>query len=344
MNIENKRIILSKTNQMGDLLLALPIASALKKLAPTCHIICLAREYTRPIAEHYQHIDEFADWNSISAQSEQGAVNALAALRADIIVHIYAVKAICTLAKKAKIPLRIGSGRCLYSWWTCNKLVNISRSKSGLHETQLDMMFMKAFGVKKHYSQADIIQLRCFKPFAKQAACLSLLDNKKFNLIMHPKTRGQHIEWTPQRFAELIALLPHDKFNLFVTGNAQEGQQIRAEIVTPYPHVHDLTGKLSLEELMQFIANADGMICASTGAVHIAASYGIYTLGLYAPIRPFHAGRWGPVGDKAETITINKQCDDCRYHGMCKCITEILPQQVCDVVIRWYNEKFVKAQ
>jgi heptosyltransferase-3 len=334
MNLKNKRIIISKINQMGDVTFTLPLASALKKIEPSCTILFLAREYTRSLVEHYQDIDLFVDWESLN-QSPQAAMAGLKTLEADIIIHVYSTKELYVAAKAAKIPLRIGTLSRIHSWLTCNRLVSVRRSKSPLHETQLDMLFLKPLGGQSYYSLEEIIALRHYKPFNQEAACLKLLDSSKFNLILHPKTSGEHIEWAPAKFAELIGLLSPDKFNIFVTGSVREGDQIREIMIKPFPQVIDLCGKISLNELMQLIARADGLLCASTGPVHLAANFGIYTLGLYAPIKPFHAGRWGPVGIKAQTLSIEKNCEACRHAAKCRCINEVSVKAVSDIIHSW---------
>jgi ADP-heptose:LPS heptosyltransferase len=72
------------------------------------------------------------------------------------------------------------------------------------------------------------------------------------------------------------------------------------------PHVHNLTGKMSLDELIAFIGAADVLVAASTGPLHIAAACGIQAIGLYADRRPIHPGRWAPLGPKAVAITYDK--------------------------------------
>jgi len=49
---------------------------------------------------------------------------------------------------------------------------------------------------------------------------------------------------------------------------------------------------------------------------------------LYAPMRPIHAGRWAPVGTKADCLVIDKDCDDCRKSLECRCIKSITPVDV----------------
>jgi len=338
-SLQKKRIIINKINQIGDVTFALPLASILKKLNPTCTIIFLAKGYVRPLVEAYADVDEFADWDLISKDGLASAVAGFKALNADIIIHVVMPSRFYELsyiaAKEAKIPVRLGVLGKLKNWRYCNRFVHIARSKSGLHETQLDLLFAKPFGGKSFYSLNDVIALRHYRTLPKTASCLSLLDSQKFNLILHPKTRGEHIEWPAKQFAQLIRLLSAEKFNIFVTGSMEEGDKVRADMITPFPHVHDLCGKVSLADLIQLIAHADGMICASTGPVHLAANFGIHTLGLYAPIKPFDSGRWGPVGKNAEVLCIDKSCEDCRHIKQCHCIAEISPLEVLAVVQRW---------
>ena len=182
------------------------------------------------------------------------------------------------------------------------------------------------------------MHLTKYKTIKKTAECLKLLDPRKFNLILHPKTRGEFIEWPAEQFATLIKVLSPEKFNIFVTGNAKEGDQVREAMIAPFAHLHDLCGKISLNDLIELIAHADGLICASTGPVHLAANLGINTLGLYAPIKPFDSGRWGPVGPKAEVLCVDKSCEDCRFEKKCHCVSEITPLQVQAVVLRWEEE------
>ena len=338
INIHQKRIIISKTNQIGDVTFALPVASALKKLDPTCTILFLARAYTKSLVDLYQDVDEFIDWESLNKNPTDTAKK-LAQYKADIIIHVHPQKEIARIAKQAGIPIRLGSGRRLFHWNTCNRFINIQRSGSDLHETELDMMFLKKMGDHQKWRAKDIVALRSFKSFEDaHHPFLNYLDSQCFNLILHPKTRGQHIEWSLDHFSKLIELLPAS-FKIFITGSEEEGKQVRDKLVTPHAsRIVDLTGKLTLEQLMAFIAKADGLIAASTGPVHLAANFGINTLGLYAPIRPFHAGRWGPVGEKAEVLCINKNCEACR-HCQCQCINEITPEMVQAVLLRWLSER-----
>lgn len=334
INIAQKRIIIAKTNQLGDVTFALPIASALKQIDPSCHIILLGRKYSKALIDHYADVDSFADADELSKASEEvTAIDYLKSQRADIIIHVHPQKWLARLAKQAGIPIRLGNARRLYNLKYCNRFVWLSRKQSPLHESQLDMIYLRPFIRHGVYSYADIIKLRRYTTFQPSAICQQL-SSSRFNLVLHPLTRGRHIEWSFEHFAELIKQLPAEQFKIFLTGSEAEGKIFRDALVEPFPHVIDLSGKTSLDDLMSFIQHADGLIAASTGPVHLAANFGIKTLGLYAPIKPFDAGRWGPMGEHVTVLSKNKSCDACR-HCRCSCINDITPESVCKVVLNW---------
>ena len=343
-NLKNKRIVLSKTNQIGDVIFALPLAYLLKQAEPSCTIIFLGRAYTQGLINSCLDIDEFADWESTQKLSDQDQIQAFKNLKADIFINIHPKKAIAKLAKQAKIPMRIGTSHRIYHWLTCNKLVSVSRKKSNLHETQLDLFLLKPLGLKTFYSLEEIIPMRRFKQGVVNQGALNLdamncAPTQKFNLVIHPLTRGRHIEWPLENYAELLKYLDPEKFNIFITGSELEGVEIRPYLIQPFStksHIHDLTGQLSLEELLNFLScQTDGLICSSTGPIHLAAAFGKHVLGLYAPIKPFDAGRWGPVGSKAEVLSLNKDCSDCRDGSRCRCVGLIQVSQVIKIIRRW---------
>ena len=49
-----------------------------------------------------------------------------------------------------------------------------------------------------------------------------------------------------------IHLLPADKFNVILTGTKEEGAAVRGKLFSDNPDVTDLSGKLDLNELINF--------------------------------------------------------------------------------------------
>ena len=329
------RIIISRTDSIGDVILTFPLAGILKSLYPDCRIIFLGKSYTRAVIETCQHLDEFADWSKISAQNDTRSLELVKELNADIIIHVFPVSRIASLARKARIPFRIGATGRLYHWYSCNKLVRLSRRRSSLHEAQLNLKLIKILGAKKHYSLEEIQGFTGMINIpVLPERFMDNLDKNKFNLILHPKSKGSAREWGLDNFSQLIDQLPPDKFNLIITGTKEEGILMSEFLSQKTKRIHNLTGKLSLQELIGLIAAADGLLAASTGPLHIAASLRKLAIGIYPPIKPMDPGRWRPVGEKAKYLVLEKECNKCRKSNECQCIKDISPEQVRNILMK----------
>jgi len=294
-------ILVTRTDAIGDVVLALPLCGYLKQLFPDTRIAVLARTYTRPVIDASDSVDEFLDYEAVFALPENEQVLFLKQFRFDVIIHLVTYPHISSLAKKAGIPMRIGTVSRPYHWITCNRLVWLRRKVSDGHEAALHFHLLRPLGIKKAPEKLwPYYQIRNFEPLPEHYT--SLLNTEKFTIILHPKSNKNALEWDLQRFSELIDLLDPDKFRVFITGSEKEHEELKPWLETLPEHVIDLTGKLPLGQLITFIHNTDGLLAGSTGPVHLAAATGINTLGLYPKIRPKHGGRWGPIGPKATFI------------------------------------------
>ena len=334
----NPKIIISRTDNIGDVVLTLPLAKALKEKYPQAEILFLGKKYIKPLIDCCENIDQFIDWDTLSAMParlshsggpEDESVHFLKELKAEIIIHVFPRPQIAKLAYKAGIKYRIGTSHRFYNWLYCNKRVDFTRKNSPLHEAQLNFELAKPLGITviptleelgKSYGLTKLPMLN--DEWKKELA------TGKFNLILHPLSRGSARNWDWKNYNRLIEILPADKVQLFVTGTDAESALITENILIYHPEVTDMTGRLDFEQLIAFIANADALVAASTGPLHIAAALGKRAIGLYPSIRPMHPGRWAPLGPKATYLTLKKDCVDCKAGGHCACINSITAEQV----------------
>lgn len=337
-----KRIIISRTDAIGDVVLTLPIAGILKKYIPGCRIIFFGRTYTKPVIDLCEYIDEFINFDEFEKLDNKGRKMFLQNANADAIVHVFPRNSIAAAAKGAGIKIRIGTSNRIFHWWTCNKLIALSRKNSELHEAQLNINLLKGIGIEDGFSKEDLINLFGLKNVNPPPDSLKkYLSSEKFNLIIHPKSRGSSREWSLDNYRELINLLPKEKFNLVITGSQKEEDLLRKWIKILPNHVQDCVNKMELDEFISFINNADGILAASTGPLHLAAALGKYALGIYPPIRPLYPKRWAPLGKNADYIVINKTCNNCRNNpSICHCINEISAAQVAEKIIA-YSQKLI---
>jgi ADP-heptose:LPS heptosyltransferase len=322
-------IIISRTDGIGDVVLTIPLAGVIKKYYPNSTIWFLGQTYTQPIIDSCEFIDYFIDWRRLSQLSESGILNEFRKIQADVIIHVFPSKLIAKIAYKSGIPLRIGTSHRLYNWLYCNKLINLSRKSSNLHESQLDLKLLQSLVPKSDFSLDDIPHyLGLTKTGILSNDLTRMLSNRQFNLILHPKSNGSAREWGLENYSKLIEMLPSDKFRIFITGTKEEGKLMNEFLIKNSDKITDLTGKLSLNELIQFINQADGLVAASTGPLHIAGALGKFAIGLFAPMRPIFPQRWAPIGQNASYLVQKQNCDKCKNTKICDCIKNIKPLEV----------------
>lgn len=340
--IENnnfRTFIISRTDSIGDVILTLPLAGILKREFPGCKVLFLGKAYTADVVRCCTNVDSFLDWDHISRLTPEQQSTELKAAGADVFIHAFPRAAIARLAKTAGIKLRIGASGRLFHWNTCNRIVWLSRRRSQLHEAQLNLKLLH--GLIKHdtFTLKEIPELYGFSSVQKLPGEIGeLLKPDKFNLVLHPLSRGSAREWGLHNFNRLADILPHDKFRIFVTGTADEGRIAFGENgLKRNDAIIDLTGKLQLGELITFIHHADGLVAASTGPLHIAAALGKMAIGIYPPMRPIHPGRWAPLGKKASYFVKQVSCSKCRNGGSCACMSSIDPEIVAQRILTYVS-------
>ncbi len=328
----NPVIIISRTDSIGDVVLTLPMAGIIKKFIPQSKIIFLGRNYTKDVIALSEHVDEFISYDDVIKLNTQEQIEVFRKLNATHIIHVFPVKEIAHLAKKAGISNRIGTTNRLWHWFTCNIRIKLSRKNSDLHEAQLNTKLLTPLGIHKEFSIEELANNYGFtKVPTLEKVHADLIDTTKINIILHPKSKGSAREWGLENFSNLITQLDKTTHQIFISGTTQEGELVK-DLIIKHPEVINLTGKLSLQQFIAFINRCDVLIAASTGPLHIASALGKKAIGLFAPMRPIHPGRWKPIGKQANYLALKKDCSDCRKTMNCHCIREIKTMDVINVI------------
>lgn len=300
MSLEGKRIMISRTDSIGDVLLTLPICSWLKEKHLKSSILFLGNTYTRPIVDLYSSVDSFVNWDDFSSLSKKEKLKKWKELDIDVIIHVFPNKKIAQLAKKAKTKIRVGTSHRLYHFWTCNKRVSFTRKKSDLHESQLNYELLRALGLKEIPSLNAIIKTTKFFSIPKVSLPNGLSTLTDLT-VLHPKSKGSALEWPIDRYFELAGVLAKQGRIIVFTGTKSEGEIFKKEI-PKHKNIIDATGLLSLSQLVLLISKAKNFVACSTGPLHIASYLGINTVGIYSSKRPIHPGRWGAIGSSVNNL------------------------------------------
>ncbi len=296
-----KRVAIARTDSIGDVILTLPMAGAIKQSYPNVEVVFIGKGYTKNVVECCVEIDEFVDWEQL--KSAGNSVNELKALHLDAILFALPNLELAKAAFKAKIPKRIGVSKRWFHWLYCNFRPAFSRRKSDLHEAQLNLKLLEPLIAESTFSLKAVQKLFSFEPQVSLPDRFEhLLNISGESIVIHPKSQGSAREWGLDNFRNFAEIAIANGHTVFITGTEKEGKLIRPHFKFSKQLI-DLTGQMNLSELIAFISKANGLIAASTGPLHIAAALGRIAIGLYSTLRPIHPGRWAPIGPKAQALT-----------------------------------------
>ena len=323
------KIIISRTDSIGDVILTLPLCVWLKKQFPQTELVFLGRSYTKDIIACFDVVDTFLNFDDFSSLPTSERI---ARLKADCIIHVFPNREIAALSKKAKIPMRIGTAHRVFHLLTCNYRLNFSRKRSLLHEAQLNFELLKPLGLNEIPSfEALFESLNHFNiPTVSLPTEFSGIDLSN-TIILHPKSQGSAVEWPLEKYIELAQVLVQQKKTVIFTGTENEGKEFSA-ILPVHPQIIDSSGKLNLKQLICLIASCEALVACSTGPYHIAGVSGIKAIGLFSPRKPIHPGRWKALGEKSVALVFDSSCSNCRKGKACSCIEKISVQSVLSAI------------
>jgi ADP-heptose:LPS heptosyltransferase len=335
--MENKTILLSRTDSIGDVVLSLPMAGLIKEKYPNSKVLFLGKSYTKDIILCSKYIDKFINWSEIENLSLKQQISMFKQENIDIFIHVFPNKHIAKIAKKSNIKTRIGTSHRPYHYLYCNQLESFSRKKSELHESQLNIKLLSSLEIEFTGNYQALSEYYGFENIAPlEEKWNKLLSKDKRNVILHTKSKGSAREWGLDNFKLLINQLLKNNCRVFLTGTEDEGLLFRNKLVFQHNDLIDLSGKMTLNELVSFISRADSLVAASTGPLHIAAATGIQSIGIFPPIRPMHPGRWSPIGKNVEVFVTDKpHCTDCQNGEACKCMQQISYIDVYNTIIKY---------
>jgi lipopolysaccharide heptosyltransferase II len=129
-------------------------------------------------------------------------------------------------------------------------------------------------------------------------------------LIVQPGARWLNKRWPAAHFADVARRFAarHADFRIAILGG-QEDRPLGEVIARAAPErCLDLTGKISLPEMVEWIRLGELMVTNDTGPMHVAAALGKPVVALFGPTEPC---RTGPYGQLGHVLQLDLPCVPC---------------------------------
>ena len=309
-----KKILIVRTDRIGDVVLSLPMAELVKKKYPGCEVAYFIREYTSSLIDGNPFVDEV-----IIAEESEGKIpflknlNKIKSKNFDTCVIANPTLRISLMMFFAGINNRIGTG---YRWYSLlfNKKVFEHRKYGEKHELEFNINLLNKIGIDlKSFTNEIKFHLNVDdKSSEKINSTLIERGSKSENkiVIIHPGSGGSSVDLPKEKLIELTRMISKLKdVTIVITGSKNESELCREFEVGGT--VINLSGQLDLSLLKALINKADIFVSNSTGPMHIAAALGVHVIGFFPKILSCSQKRWGPYTEKKSIFIPTIDCSNC---------------------------------
>jgi len=308
---EPRNLLIVRTDRVGDVVLSLPLARAIKERFPSCRVSFLVRAYTQDLTRGHPWIDEV-----LVLEEGRGGTDVAANARAvrsrgfDTGIAVYPTLRIALVLLRSGIPRRIGTA---YRWYSAlfNERVRQHRRRGDRHELEHNMDLLRRLGIEPPDSPS--FDLPVSPERSRKVETLLEREGvgpRRPRIVVHPGSGGSAVDLPLERFRTLVARMRADlDATILVTGLASE--KPACDALSAGGGVVNLAGALELGDLVALIDRSDVLVANSTGPIHIAAALGKFVVGFYSKSPACSPARWGPYTDRRAVFMPTLGCSGC---------------------------------
>ena len=325
-----RRVLVTKLRHHGDVLLASPVFTVLKRAVPAAEIDALIYRETAAMLEGHPAIAQIhtidRDWKRqgllAQARAERGLLGALRARRYDLIVHLteHPRGAWLTRLLKPRYSVARHLERAHRLWRTSFTHYYRLPRTTPRHTVECNLDALRRIGFQPAPEDKRLVLRPAETTVARVRALLSRhgLEPRRF-IQMHPGSRWLFKCWPAERYAALLDRLAVDGVRVVLTGAPDPRERglvdaILAASASPTrAQLVDLTGALDLRELAALTREARAFIGVDSAPMHIAAAMGTPVVALFGPSGDLEWGPWG-VANRVVT-SVEHPCRPCGNDG-----------------------------
>jgi heptosyltransferase-2 len=309
-------VLVVRPDGIGDVILSLPVASQLRRLASGVRIGFLTSPIVAPILDRHPDVDyvrtmRWTDSSSVLRAAFSDGVDAA--------IFLKPFRSLMWAAFLARVPLRVATG---FRWYSplANRHIYEHRSDFLKHESEYNVEMLKGLGLNPSPVSRPTLVLDGEERSAAEQYWTNLPTPR---VVLHPGGLSAR-RWRPEHFRDLAVELARTGYGVVLTGNETERSTFERETLSQRSvpdGIRNLMGRLSVRELMAVIADAQVVVSGATGPAHLAAALGTATVSLFDPRRNNLPARWQPLGTG---VLLRPDVPTCE-----KCIGDVCPFWDC---------------
>ena len=297
--MEIKRILVSRTDKIGDLVLSIPSFFMLKKMYPNAELVVLVRDYNADIVRNLSYIDRVI---KIDDYTKAELLTKIEYFKADVFIALYNDRYVASLARASKAKIRIGPISKLNSLFTYNKGVLQKRSLSIKNEGQYNLDLVSKLDRKRFAILYELNTKLILTDENKKVADVYFKENSIQGkcLVVNPFIGGSAKNITDEQYVSILKKVKDrmPDLNIIITSyitDEERTEKLCKDIGKD--KIFSFSNGASILNAASIIDRADAYFGASTGPTHIAGALGKKIVAIYPHKKTQSPTRWGILGN-----------------------------------------------
>ena len=304
-----ERILVIKLDHLGDVLLATPVFSNLRRAYPNAELHAFTGAWSRVVLERHPDVNRVVEYNSppfcrtgqpTSLRETFKLYRQLRRQKYDLMVDLRSDWRIVWFAFGRLTSRRLSRA----ALQVANKLG--FAQFSGPHETTRNLDVLKQADIPTPVQTAIFSVTTGDKKWASDLLATYQVERQHPLIAIHPGSPIALKRWLPERYAELADwLIAQKRAQILFVGVEDEIPIITEIQARMRGESISIAGKTTLTQLASILHTCNVFIGNDSGPMHLAAAVGTQTIGLYGPGDPT---RFGPAGERCQTIRRESGC------------------------------------
>ena len=294
---------------IGDSLVASVVGRALRRRFETVDALTLPA--------HRETLERVPDLDDVAVDDggdERALAESVAARGYDACVVTWATPRTARIPQAAKIPIRVGQARRLYSYRFTHRVV--VRSENGdvtSHWSDILLDYARAIGCDTEDRAYRFVPTPGDEREAEAAAAgqgISLTGSPGSFIILNPcnaiaSTRG---DWPTQGWAAAARAL-RERFDarVLISGGPRDVSIAQTILRQTGDDAVSVAGRLGIGGFGALARGARAFVGITTGSMHVAAAVGCPTVGIF-PFQSDYPERWAPLGPRTAVVRPSYAC------------------------------------
>jgi heptosyltransferase I len=329
------RFLLVRLGSLGDVIHALPAASALRDTFPEARIDWLIEPKWRRLLEGNPDLTEIIPLEKKTAGGLVTTIRKLRAAHYTCAIDFQGLYKSALPAFASGAPRRIGFPSTYAREGIASIFYTDKINPRGPHKVDHNLTLAQAAGARPAAPRFPLtLRPEDEKQVTQELARHHLTDF----FVLNPGGGWRSKCWPPERYGELHHRLAaqHGWRGIITFGPGEES--LAQELVSAAGSPPPVALPLGLGPLMALLRRAKFVVSADTGPLHLASALGTPVVGLYGPTDP---ARNGPYGGSS-IVTRNPAKSETTYRrgaSYSPPMLSITADQVADAVARLLNAK-----